>query len=92
MERLVITSGAKEVWKEVNSHPSLSKEQKRVLTSIIQNEGVELTEKDIEQFGEDIDKLRAEDLTEKQLKTLDSYIDFVLNYLESCVTEDDLPF
>lgn len=92
MERLIITSGAKEVCREVNSHPSLSKEQKKVLTEIIQNEDVEITEIDIEEFGKQIDKLREEDLTEKQSKALESHINFVLNFLESCITEDDLHF
>lgn len=91
-ERLIITSGAKEICREVNSHPSLSQSQKKVLTLVLQDEGVEITEKEFEVFGVEIDKLREEDLTEKQSKALESYINFVLNFLDSCIVEDDLPF
>jgi uncharacterized protein YajQ (UPF0234 family) len=92
MERLVVTSEAREVFQKINSEPLLNKNQKRSLTSIIQNEDVEITAEDIDEWGADIEMLRKEDLTSKQLTLLEKNINLVLDFLESCIVEDDLPF
>ena len=92
MEKLIITSKAREVWEKVNSESLFGKNTKRILTSIIQNEDVEIKGEDIEEWGAEVETLRKSDMAVKQSLLLEEYINLILDFLESCIVEDDLPF
>lgn len=90
MEKLIITEGAREVFQKVNSETLLNRNQKRNLTSIIQNEDIELSSEDIDEWGISVNSLRNEDLTKNQIEVLEKSINLILDFLESCIIEENI--
>ena len=91
-KKLIITDGAERLWKKVQSDPTLTFIQKRALSGILQNSDIEISERDIEEYGETLETLRSADMTKKQKAYLEGIINEILDYLDSCVVEVEETF
>jgi len=87
MEKLIITDDAEVIWNQIENDTLLTDLQKKALRSIIQNSGVTITDEDIEEWGTQIEGLRQQPQTKKNLKHLNSVVDKIIDYLDSCVVE-----
>ena len=86
MEKLIITDEAESVWKDIQNDPQLTFLQKKGLSGIIQNPGVEISFEDIESYGDTLETLRSQ-CTKKQKEYFNKMVDKILDYLVSCVVK-----
>ena len=92
MQKLIITDGAEKLWKKIQSDSTLTFIQKRALSGILQNSDIEISERDVEEYGETLETLRSTDMTKKQKTYLEGVINEILDYLDSCVIEVEETF